>query len=134
MKVSNRKFGLVSVLFVAVIIGAFFLGRETTKSNNRKILPEPNEQTELKFTTFYYGEIGENHMYVEKGSGGNSRIILIDKRNAVFSATANWLTKKENYYTFGFSAESANKYPDQSHVYYFDKINNGFSVSIKSKQ
>ena len=91
MKISNRKLGLVSVLFFVIIIGSFFLGRETAKSNNRKNLSEQNRQTntELKFTTFYHGEIAENHMYIEKGSGGDSRIILIDKRNGAFSATAN---------------------------------------------
>jgi len=57
---------------------------------------------------------------------GRVEVILIDKENSIFLNKE--LTKQGNNYTITFSPQDAEKYENQSHVYYFSKNNNKFSL------
>ncbi|CAJ0912834.1 11076_t:CDS:2 [Entrophospora sp. SA101] len=71
----------------------------------------PADKNQLQFAVFYHIDLGLNHMY------------HTDK-----------LVKKGSRYIVNFLAEDAGKYENQSHVYYFSKNNDKFSLKPEQKK
>ncbi|KLL04244.1 MAG: hypothetical protein MRERV_26c006 [Mycoplasmataceae bacterium RV_VA103A] len=97
---------------------------ENTKPDDN---PSPTDNNQLQFKVYYFGEVGENHMWPDVDTENSNKIILIDKENSIFPN--NELTQRGKNYTVTFLPQNAEKFHNQGHVYYFSKHNDKFSLA-----
>ncbi|CAG8810616.1 2353_t:CDS:2, partial [Racocetra persica] len=97
---------------------------ENTKPDDN---PSPTDNNQLQFKVYYFGKVGENHMWPDVDTENSNKIILIDKENIIFPNDE--LTQKGQNYTITFLPQNAEKFHNQSHVYYFSKHNDKFNLA-----
>ncbi|CAJ0824599.1 22181_t:CDS:2 [Entrophospora sp. SA101] len=150
---ANNLARSLQAIIIGIVVGAFVLGRATVQNNssepknpsnfppNQENPPQPpnnpphkpsspTDPNQLQFKITYHVVLGQNHMYYT--SGGDVKVILIDKENPIFLNKE--LTKRGNHYTITFFAKDAGKYESQFYDYYFDKNNNNFTLKPYQKQ
>jgi hypothetical protein len=93
--------------------------------------PPPTDKNQLQFTVYYFSKVEQNHMWVATDTD-NHKVVLVDKENPIFPNQE--LTQKGHEYTITFLPEDAEKFHNQSHVYYFSKNSNKFTFKLHNPE